>query len=179
MPCPSPLACLNVVNTACIKHHRFLRLGGCLHVGQSKTSLDTRPRAPFFCHSCVCSPAPAFHHTSPFYKRTLTQTNAHTHTHEHLTHTDITHTPIHTQPHTNREWMPWRCLEVRFWVSIANYQSRLCPIYTAALARSTEECSSDEVHTRHLQVIARSLSAYTYNLYIVYIQFIYIYIHFV
>ena len=51
-----------------------------------------------------------------------------------------------------REWMPWRCLEVRFWVSIPNYQSKLGQIYTEALTRSAEECSSDEVHARHLQV---------------------------
>jgi len=51
-----------------------------------------------------------------------------------------------------KEWMPWRCLEVRFWVSIPNYQSKLCHIYTEALAKSFAECSSDEVHARHLQV---------------------------
>ena len=52
----------------------------------------------------------------------------------------------------HREWMPWRCMEVRFWVSIPNYQSMLSRIYTNALAKSVQECSSDEVHSRHLQV---------------------------
>jgi hypothetical protein len=43
-------------------------------------------------------------------------------------------------------------MEVRFWVSIPNYQSMLSRIYTNALAKSVQECSSDEVHSRHLQV---------------------------
>ena len=51
-----------------------------------------------------------------------------------------------------REWMPWRCLDVRFWVSIPKYQSKLGEIYTQALDKCKDECSSDEVHARHLQV---------------------------
>jgi hypothetical protein len=55
--------------------------------------------------------------------------------------------------------MPWRCLEVRFWVSIPNYQAKLGNIYTEALAMSAAECSSDELHSRHLQVGSRSLAS--------------------
>jgi tetratricopeptide (TPR) repeat protein len=52
----------------------------------------------------------------------------------------------------SREWMPWRCLEVRFWVTVPHYQSKLGKIYTDALRISPASCTDDEVHARQLGV---------------------------
>lgn len=52
----------------------------------------------------------------------------------------------------SREWMPWRCLEVRFWVTVPHYQSKLGQIYTDALRISPASCTDEEVHARQLGV---------------------------
>lgn len=51
-----------------------------------------------------------------------------------------------------REWMPWRCTELRHWVSIPSYQSKMGQIYTDALSQTAESCTSDELHMRQLAI---------------------------
>ena len=60
-----------------------------------------------------------------------------------------------------REWMPWRCLDVTFWVTICDFKSKLGGFYQGALAQYAQNCTSDEVHERYMQVILifRSINA--------------------
>jgi hypothetical protein len=60
--------------------------------------------------------------------------------------------PLPSTPTPRREWLPWRCAQLRYWVTVPSYHARLASVYSSALASLDLERYSPQVTTSTIKL---------------------------
>ena len=49
---------------------------------------------------------------------------------------NLNHGPLNYLSSHRRDWFPWRCMDLRHWLSVPNHRNKIWPVYSEALTQS-------------------------------------------